>query len=112
MSMDLEKKVFNSEPSYFVAGATIPITAAVKTAGAALLAHTPVLIAEDGTVTPVADKANLTSIYGIAAEATEKDKEAVVYLTGEFFADALALPDGITAADVEVALRNIGIFLK
>ena len=26
--------------------------------------------------------------------------------------DGLALPDGVAAADIEVALRNIGIFLK
>ena len=36
----------------------------------------------------------------------------MIYLTGEFFADGLALPDGVTAADIEAALRNIGIFLK
>ena len=28
------------------------------------------------------------------------------------FADALVLPAGMTAADVEVPLRNLGIYLK
>ena len=36
----------------------------------------------------------------------------MIYLTGEFFADALALETGVTAAGLEVAFRNIGIFLK
>lgn len=112
MSMDLEKQTFSTEPKYFIAGTNVPVTTAVKIAGADLLAHAPVLIATDDTVTPVADKANLTGLYGIATEATEKDKEAVIYLTGEFFADGLTLPDGITAGDMDVPLRNIGIFLK
>ena len=32
--------------------------------------------------------------------------------SGEFFADALVLPANATAADVEVPLRNLGIYLK
>ncbi len=36
----------------------------------------------------------------------------MIYLTGEFFADALVLPDGVKAEDIEVPLRDIGIFLK
>ena len=55
---------------------------------------------------------NVTGLYGIAAEDAASGEDAVVYLTGEFFAEGLALPDGVAAADIEVALRNIGIFLK
>lgn len=112
MSMDLGKKTFQHEPEYFIAGTTIRITTAVKTAGAALKAHAPVLLGADGTVSPVTDATKLTGLYGLAAEDTAKDEEAVVYLTGEYFADALAMETGVTAADVEVAFRNIGIFLK
>ena len=76
---------------------------------------TPVLA--DGKVKPLAavdgtHALNVTGLYGIAAEDAAKGEDAVVYLTGEFFAEGLALPDGVTAADIEVALRNIGIFLK
>ena len=39
-------------------------------------------------------------------------EDAVIYLTGEFFADELALAEHVKAADLEVPLRNIGIFLK
>lgn len=51
-------------------------------------------------------------IYGIAATAAEATEEIVVYLTGEFFADAITLPEGVTADTLAKAFRNIGIFLK
>ena len=105
MSMDLARKTFSCEPEYFIAGTNIRIATAVKEAGANLSAHTPVLLAE-GKVTPVAEAAKLTGLYGVTAEA------AIIYLSGEFFADALVLPAGMTAADVEVPLRNLGIYLK
>ena len=108
MSMDLARKTFSCEPEYFIAGTNIRIATAVKEAGADLSAHTPVLLAE-GKVTPVAEAAKLTGLYGVTAESGE---DAIIYLSGEFFADALVLPAGMTAADVEVPLRNLGIYLK
>ena len=105
MSMDLARKTFSCEPEYFIAGTNIRIATAVKEAGADLSAHTPVLLAE-GKVTPVAEAAKLTGLYGVTGE------DAIIYLSGEFFADALVLPAGMTAADVEVPLRNLGIYLK
>lgn len=111
MSMDLARKTFSCEPEYFIAGTTIPITTAVKEAGADLPAHTPVLLAE-GKVTAVADATKLTGLYGVTAEAAKSGEDAIIYLSGEFFADELVLPTGMTAADVEVALRNLGIYLK
>ena len=82
----------------------------------AVTAHNLVLLADD-KVKPLAavdgtHALNVTGLYGIAAEDAAKGEDAVIYLTGEFFADGLALPDGVTAADIEAALRNIGIFLK
>ena len=108
MSMDLARKTFSCEPEYFIAGTNIRIATAVKEAGADLSAHTPVLLAE-GKVTPVAEAAKLTGLY---AEAAKSGEDAIIYLSGEFFADALVLPAGMTAADVEVPLRNLGIYLK
>ena len=35
-----------------------------------------------------------------------------VYLTGEFFAHSLELPNNVSVDDMEVPLRNLGIFLK
>jgi hypothetical protein len=110
MSMDLARKTFSCEPEYFIAGTNIRIATAVKEAGADLSAHTPVLLAE-GKVTPVAEAAKLTGLYGVT-EAAKSGEDAIIYLSGEFFADALVLPAGMTAADVEVPLRNLGIYLK
>lgn len=122
MSMDLGVKTFRHEPEYFEAG-THPIAKAVKTAAVDIPAHAPVVLNSDGelaliTVTTTGSgetaktTVTTTGMYGIVPEATEKDEDAVVYLTGEFFADSLTLPEGATAADVETPLRNIGIFLK
>lgn len=113
MGMDLAVKTFNAESEYFIADVRIGITTAVKEAAAAIKAHEPVTIV-DGKISPVAaaDLADLSKIYGITDGEVASGEDAVVYLTGEFFADALNFEDGVTAADVEVALRNIGIFLK
>jgi hypothetical protein len=115
MSMNLAKQSFSTAPEYFIAGTTVGIVSAVKEASAAVKAHSPVLLDSNGKVTPVvaaSGAVSTTGIYGIATEAGASGDEVVVYLAGEFFADSLALETGVTAADVEIALRNIGIFLK
>lgn len=117
MSKDLKVQQFSCEPEHFIAGADIPIAKSVKTAGEDIAAHAPVLIDAAGKLkniaTPAEGKApTLTGLYGVAAEAAAADEPVVVYLTGEFFADALPLAEGVTAAAVEVPLRNLGIFLK
>ena len=53
-----------------------------------------------------------TGIYGIVADDVAQGEDAVIYLTGEFFEDALELESGVTAAGLEIKLRDIGIFLK
>lgn len=116
MSMDLAKKTYSTTPDYFIAGTTVGIVTAAKEADGAVAAHNLVLL-NGGKVKPLAavgdtHALNVTGLYGIAAEDAASGEDAVVYLTGEFFADGLALPDGVAAADIEVALRNIGIFLK
>lgn len=115
MSMDLARKDFSTAPEYFIAGVDIGIAKTTKTASEAVKAHTPVLIA-DGKVKPIAAPSSagaavLTGLYGVTADSAEADKDVPVYLSGEFFADALVLPDNVSVADVEVPLRNLGIFL-
>ena len=58
--------------------------------------------------------ANEVNIYSprYLAEDVASGEDGIVYLSGEFFADALVLPANATAADVEVPLRNLGIYLK
>lgn len=123
MSKDLTVQHFSHEPEHFFAGADIPVAKAVKTAGEAIAAHAPVILGSAGklvnvTATTTGSGENKTTtvsvegLYGIAAEAAAADEPVVVYLTGEVFADALALGENVTAAHVEVPMRNLGIFLK
>lgn len=58
-----------------------------------------------------ASAGSLDKIIGIAADEPSGD-EVVIYLTGEFFAEGLTLPDGVTAADLKPAFRKLGIFIK
>lgn len=122
MSMDLGVKTFRHEPEYFEAGPH-PIAKAVKTAAADLAARSPVVLGSDGKISPITvtttgegetakTTVTTTGLYGLVPEAAAEGEDAVVYLTGEFFADSLTLPEGATAADIEVELRKIGIFLK
>lgn len=113
MSMNLAPEKFSCSPEYLLAGTDIRVTTAVKKAGVNLKAGAPVkLDGSAGKVSPVGKSDGVTTLYGIATEDFKADEEAVIYLTGEFFADRLALETGVTAASLEVAFRNIGIFLK
>lgn len=114
MSMDLGKKTFSTEPDYLIAG-NAEINTAVKVASAAMKRGAVAVLNSDGKLAEITvsnGTVTTTGLYGIVADDVAKDEEAVVYLTGAFFADALVLPTGATAADVEVALRELGIFLK
>ncbi len=114
MSMNLAKQTFSTEPDYLIAGPAEIITA-VKTTAAALKRGAPVVLNAEGklaAITVAGGTVTTTGLYGIMAEDAKSGEESIVYLSGEFFADALVLPDGATAANVEVALRNLGIFLK
>ncbi len=110
MSMDLSVKTFSTRPDSFEAG-NHPIAKAVKTAAEDIPAHAPVALNSEGKLSLLTAAAT-TGAYGVTPDSIRKDEEGPVYLTGEFFADSLALPDGVTAADVETPLRQIGIFLK
>ena len=108
-----------------------PVATAVRevSSGKSVKKYDPVKLV-DGKVEPVvkveASEANSGStipakteyenttagIYGIAAGDAGAGEDVVVYLTGEFFADAINLPDSVTAETLTTAFRNIGIFLK
>jgi hypothetical protein len=104
------------EPDNFLAG-DYPIAKDVcaVAAGASVAKHAPVKLAGGG-IEPVAagadDAETVEGLYGIAAEVGEEEAEIAVYLTGEFFAEALALETGVTADVLKPAFRNIGIYLK
>lgn len=89
--------------------------------GATIRKFAPVIDGENGieeitaaTLPTTGENANpgsLDKIVGIAADDSSNGK-VIYYLTGEFFANALTLPLGVTAKDIKPALRKIGIFLK
>jgi hypothetical protein len=111
MSMELAEKTYATDPEYLIAGVNIGIATAAKTAAEAVEKGAPVIRNSDGKIAKVTDAAS-TELYGIAADSAKAGEEAVIYLTGEFFRDALALEDGVTADALELPFRNIGIFLK
>ena len=101
MSMDLAKKTFSTQPDYLIAG-NAEIVTAVKEASAALKRGAPVVLNSDGKLAAISVSGSsapytvtTTGLYGILAEDV-----------------ALVLPANATAADVEVPLRNLGIYLK
>lgn len=110
MSMDLAVKTYRCDPHHFEAG-TGPVAKAVKVAAVDIPAHAPVALDNDGKLA-LLTAGNKTSVYGLTPDSIRAGEEGPVWLTGEYFADSLALEEGVTAADIEVALRNIGIFLK
>lgn len=111
MSMDLEKQTFQTAPDYLIAGTDIGIAKAIKEAASDLKKGAPVKIDSNGKAAKITANSD-TGVYGIVADDVESGDDAVIYLTGEFFADALVLETGVTAAGIEIKLRDIGIFLK
>lgn len=102
-------------PENVLAG-PFPVKTEVAKVGAAAVARlTPVKLV-DGKVAPIAAGTEAApadgGLYGIAADDGEKNGEVPVYLTGEFFADALNWPTGTAAEDVKTAFQALGIFLK
>lgn len=71
--------------------------------------HTPVIKTAEGI--SEASSGELADLYGIAAS-DSTDGGVVCYLTGEYFADALVLPDGVTVEALKPAFRKLGIYLK
>ena len=110
MAMNLAKQTSSFTPDYLIAGANVAIETKVKTAAAAIDKGAPVKLDANGKAAKVTSASDV--LYGITAESAAADGLVVVYLTGEFFADKLALETGVTAAALETAFRNIGIFLK
>lgn len=86
----------------------IPEAGAVKT-GATVRKFAPVIKTAEGI--EEATVAGMADLYGIAAD-DSTDGGVVYYMTGEFYAAALTLPDGVTVDALKPAFRKLGIFLK
>lgn len=97
-------------PENFYAG-DFPTVTESGTAAGAIRKHTPIVKNEDGKLAEVA-AGTVGKLVGIAAEAAGQNEPAVYYMTGEFFADAIVLPGGVTVDAVKDELRKLSIFLK
>lgn len=125
-----EIKSDQTTPIKFFAG-DFPITTAVGTVatGKAVKKYEPVKITANGIEPVVAvaasekDSTNVIpaktayentteGIYGISAVEAAAGDDVVIYLTGEFYADAIFIPTDVTVETLTKAFRNIGIFLK
>lgn len=80
-------------------------------AGAAVAEYMPIVKNADGKLAPVT-AATIADVVGISAAEAAADDPIVYYMTGEFFADGLTMPEGVTAEAVKDALRKISIFLR
>lgn len=87
--------------------------------GATVRKYAPVALTADGITEAAAPSGsgesakagNLDALCGIAAD-DSTEGGVVYYTTGEFFADALTMPDGVTADALKPAFRKLGIFLR
>lgn len=103
----------STAPKNFFAG-DFPTLTERGTAGEELKEHTPVVKGEDGKLKKIVKKEDGKpyGIAGITAEAAQENDPVVYYMTGEFFADALEMPEDVTADDIKEELRKLSIFLK
>ena len=101
------------EPKNFFAG-DFPTLPETGVAGETLEECMPVAKNADGKIVPVAATAEgaALDVVGITAAAAEADEPAVYYMTGELFAEALVLPDGVEIEALKDAFRKISIFLR
>lgn len=99
-------------PKNFFAG-DFPTVPETGTANAAIKEYAPVMIdtVNDNKIIPVT-KGSEASAIGIAAAAAGNGEPVTYYMTGEFFADALALESGADLAKIKEALRKVSIFLR
>lgn len=105
-----EVKSMENTPINFIAG-DFPIArdyAKVKS-GAKIKALMPIALVAN--VAEEISEANLSQLAGIAADDISGD-EVTYYSTGEFFAEAIVLPEKVTIDMLKPAFRKLGIFLK
>lgn len=105
-----EIKTDQTVPVNFFAG-DFPIVTETENvkSGATVRKRAPVIKTAEGISEAATDA--LADLYGIAAD-DSTDGGVVCYLTGEFYADSLTLPDGVTVETLKPAFRKLGIFLK
>ena len=102
----MEKREF--KPKNLINGA-FPIVTKSDTAGATI-AEGDIVVLSEGKLAP-ATSATLANVAGIAAHAAIEGVIANYYATGQFFASAINLPDGVTLAQAQAALEKLNIYI-
>lgn len=105
-----EIKTRTCEAKNFFAG-DFPTLTETGTAGGELAEHMPITKDEDGNIVAVTAE-TAANVVGITAAEAAAEEPVVYYMTGEFFEEALSLPDGVTVEDIKEPLRKISIFLR
>ena len=117
MSMDLAKKTFSTQPDYLIAGNAgdrygsqggIRCLEVRRSRGSQQRRQAGRHQRERQQCPYTVTTTACTAFW----RRMSRRADGIVYLSGEFFADALVLPANATAVDVEVPLRNLGIYLK
>ncbi len=100
----------STSPKNFFAG-DFPTLAETGTAGEDIKEFAPVTTDGNGKIVNISasTKAN---VIGISAEAAKANEPVVYYMTGEFFANALNMPTGVTQPEIVGYLRKLSIFLR
>lgn len=105
-----EVETRSTKPKNFFAG-EFPTVPETGVAGAKVAEFAPITLDENGKIVEIT-KTTAAKVIGITAEAAEEGEPVVYYMTGEFFADALTMPDGVTVENIKEALRKLSIFLR
>ena len=100
----------STSPKNFFAG-DFPTVSETGTAGGDITEFAPVMKDENGKIVTIT-AAKKNDVIGIAAHAAGENEPIAYYQTGEFFADALAMPTGVKSGDIVDALRKVSIFLR
>ena len=97
-------------PDNFKAG-PFPIATEYGTieTGATIRPRTPLVQGTNGIREAAAN--TLDKLVGISAAEPSGD-EVIYYLTGEFFAQAIHMPEGVTPEALKPELRKLSIFLR
>ena len=103
----MEKREFT--PKNLINGA-FPIVTKSDTAGATIREGEIVAISE-GKVTPVTS-GTLANVAGIAAHPAIDGVIVNYYATGQFNADSVILPEGVTMAEAKAALEKLNIYIE
>jgi len=105
----IEERTYTPENFFRGFFPAVPEHGTVKD-GATVRKYAPVAETADGIEEVTA--ATLDKLVGIAADVPDDGGNVVYYMTGDFNAAAVVLPEGVTLDALKPACRKLSIFLK